>query len=114
MVHSGILGSQGAIGLALLQRYPAMEYWIGSNGIIFDPALHPIQQAVYWFGSGAVSGTAGYGIYSTQEEGLVVSLQKTDDALANGNWVVRMSPIVRVSGRLGGGRGIRSWGRGIR
>jgi RHS repeat-associated protein len=37
---------------------------IGANGIIFDPALHPIQQGVYWIGAGAVGAGAGYGIYS--------------------------------------------------
>jgi hypothetical protein len=38
---------------------------IGANGIIFDPALNPIQQAVYWGGAATVGATAGYGIYTT-------------------------------------------------
>ena len=27
---------------------------IGSNGLIFDPALHPIQEGVYWTGFGVI------------------------------------------------------------
>jgi len=37
---------------------------IGANGTIFDPALHPVQQGVYWMGAGTVGASAGYGIYS--------------------------------------------------
>jgi RHS repeat-associated protein len=37
---------------------------IGANGIIFDPALNPFAQGVYWIGAGTVAGAAGYGIYS--------------------------------------------------
>ena len=36
---------------------------IGENGIIFDPAFHPIQQGVYWTLGGVGSLWIGYGIY---------------------------------------------------
>ena len=32
---------------------------IGANGQIFDPALHPIHQGIYW------GGAAGVGVYVT-------------------------------------------------
>ncbi|MCX6970735.1 MAG: RHS repeat-associated core domain-containing protein [Verrucomicrobia bacterium] len=41
---------------------------IGASGVIFDPALHPVQRGVYWLGAGAVGATAGYGIYSTFDQ----------------------------------------------
>ena len=36
---------------------------IGANGLIFDPALHPIQQGIYWGGTATVGALGGTYIY---------------------------------------------------
>ncbi len=42
---------------------------IGANGQIFDPALHPIQQGVYWGGSAIVVGAGGSYFYYSSRAG---------------------------------------------
>jgi hypothetical protein len=44
---------------------------MGATGQVFDPTLHPIQQGLYWMGSGilaALGGAYGYYYFSTPDE----------------------------------------------
>jgi len=36
---------------------------IGANGQVFDPALHPIQRAIYWGASGIITYESGHMIF---------------------------------------------------
>ena len=41
---------------------------IGSNGLIYDPALHPIHEGIYWVGTGYVIYLFGeYAYYEMQD-----------------------------------------------
>jgi len=45
---------------------PFNDLWprnIGANGLAFDPALHPIQESIYWIGTGYVIYKGGEYVY---------------------------------------------------